>query len=183
MSSETPVQGPVLPSQIPPPPLQPSPASPPPQQRRSRWPRILTIAGIVGGVLALGVIAVFVFTFVSLSTSENQAVKATQAYYDAMKAQNYTQAFTYLYPNRTMQERGVEIRINESVFVTLAQNIDQSDGKVTSYAITSSAVNVTDTGDVADVTVRVTRSSGAYQVHLQLQKEGNDWKIISMDGL
>lgn len=183
MSTETPVQESAFPSQIPAPPPQLSPALPPPQQHRRRWPRILTVAGIIGGVLTLGVIAVLVFTFVSTSTSESGAVKATQAYYDAMKAQNYTQAFTYLYPNRTIQETGVEIHVTEPVFVALAQNIDKSDGKVLSYSITSSEVNPTDTADVADVTVSVTRSSGSYDVHLQLQQEGNDWKILSMDGL
>lgn len=175
MSSETPVQG----RPLPPPP----PASPPSRKPRRRWPRILSIVGIVGGVLAIGVIAVIVWTAVSTSNSENQAVKVTQAYYDAMKAQDYTQAFTYLYSNRTIQESGVEIRLTEPVFVTVAQGIDKSDGKVLTYSITSSRVNSTDTADIADVTVRVTRNSGSYDVHLQLQQEGNDWKIIGMDGL
>ncbi len=68
-------------------------------------------------------------------------------------------------------------------------------GKIT-YSILSSIYSQreADTGEVpsnrytytvetADVTVSVTRNGAAYSINLQLQQQGEEWKIINLDGL
>jgi hypothetical protein len=73
---------------------------------------------------------------------------------------------------------------NEQTFAQVLQAYDQAKGPVSDYFISSINISTsTSTGNTANVTVRVTRSGNSYDVHLQLRQEGNDWKIVSFDGI
>jgi len=54
---------------------------------------------------------------------------------------------------------------------------------VTSYSITSTNVNSSSGANTAVFTVSVTRNGSPYDVHLKLQQQGSDWKIVSVDNV
>ena len=52
-------------------------------------------------------------------------------------------------------------------------------GKVSGYSIDPPLQG----NDPSHVTITVHRGNRNYQIHLQLKLEGNDWKIVSADGV
>jgi len=91
------------------------------------------------------------------------ATTATE-YYQAIEAQNYTYAYSFLDPKAT--------GLSEAAFIQMARTTDQAEGKVEIFS-------------VADfpplVVMTVTRNIGPYHVHLLFQQENNAWKIVSLD--
>lgn len=91
------------------------------------------------------------------------ATTATE-YYQAIEAENYTYAYSFLDPEAT--------ELTEAAFIQMAQTTDQEEGEVESFS-------------VADfpplVVMTVTRNIGPYHVHLLFQQEDNAWKIVSLD--
>jgi hypothetical protein len=159
-------------------PSVPNYAPPPPKKSRRRlW---ITL-GIIFGVILL----IFVGGFVAIIAYVNNspAKTVTQQYYDAVKTQNYAQAYTYL-DIQTLTLNGQQQQATQALYTQVAQVVDQQNGKVTDYNITG--VNLsssTSTGSTAVVTVNVTRNGKTQEVHVQLRQEGNDWKIVSIDHL
>ena len=150
-----------------------------PPKRRRRWPLILAIVAAILVLACVGGIAAVV-----LAVNNSPAKTVSQQYYDAIKSQDYSSAYSHLDPNIKLTSQGQSQQINQQLFTQAAQGYDQAKGKVSAYSITS--VNVsssTNGGNTADITVNVTRNGTAYDVHLKLQQEGNDWKIISFDSL
>lgn len=91
-------------------------------------------------------------------------------YYTAIKAQNYPQAYTYLDANATNAD-GQKITL--SSFEQMAQSMTSQEGPLVSFDIA-----------VYPPMVIITASRtllSAYHVHLQVQQEGQTWKIISLD--
>ena len=90
-------------------------------------------------------------------------------YYDAIKAQNYAQAYTYLDPNAT-NENGQKITL--SSFEQMAQTMESEGGPVASFSVAVFPPMVVMT---------VMRTLLSYHAHLQVQQEGQTWKITSLD--
>ena len=147
---------------------------------RSDGPLPVVLAIIVGTlILACGgcFAAIFLVTF-----NSPPAIVAKQ-YYNAIKSQDYARAYSYLDPNNEITFGGRSQQITQQAFTQAAQAYDATKGKVSDFSITSVDLNYSDTGNTGHVTVRVTRNGNAYEVHLELRQEGNDWKIISFDDL
>ena len=157
------------------PPYGPPMYAQPQQPKRSlRW--LWITLGIVGGILVLacagcGIAGALGYNFVAKAVGP--AVVASQ-YYVAVGDQNYAKAYSYLDTSSiSVQGRSV----TEQEYARIEQVIDTTQGKVTKSSSTDFNVN----NDTATFTMRVTRTSGAYDVHMQLKKIGNDWKIASID--
>jgi hypothetical protein len=154
---------------------QPQPA---PKKRR-RWPLILAI---IAGILVLACAASIVAVVLAVNNSPAKTV--SQQYYAAIQNQDYATAYSYLDPNIKVTYQGQTQQINQQLFTLIAQGYDQAKGKVSAYSITG--VNVSSSssdGNTGNVTVNVTRNNKSYDVHLQLQQEGNAWKIVGFDNL
>ena len=152
----------------------------PQAQKKSR--RGLWIAlGIIGGVLVLlcvgfgvaGALGVSLFT--SIVSGPTNAVNQ---YYTAVENQDYQTAYSYLQLD-TFTVGGQQVAANEAVYARLASALDTTKGKVTSHSITNIQVNNND----ATVVINATRSGQTYEVQLELQKIGNDWKIVRFNNV
>ena len=159
------------------PPIPQSYAPPPKKSRRKLW---ITLGIILGVILLLfigGIVAIVAVV------NNSPAKTVTQQYYDAVKSQNYAQAYSYL-DIQTLTVNGQQQQATQALYTQIAQAIDQQVGKVTDYTITGVELgSSTSSGSLATVTVNVTRNGKTQEVHLQLKQEGNDWKIISIDHL
>ena len=111
----------------------------------------------------------------STGTGSSMAVELTRtitAYYNAIEAKNYTQAYTYLDP-QAIDSNGKTV--TQSSFIQLAQAMDSSEGTVISFN-----VGVFPPG--TQVIMTVMRSHlGPYHAHLNMKQENNAWKITSLD--
>ena len=92
-------------------------------------------------------------------------------------------AYSYLDPNIEFTLQGRSQQITQQAYTQAAQAYDATKGKVSDFSITYVDIKYLTTGNTADVTVQVTRNGNAYEVNLKLRQEGNDWKIVSFDGL
>ena len=160
--------------------VPPVPGYAPPQPKKSRR-RLWITLGIILGVLllivvgAIGAIVVFV--------NNSPAKTVVQQYYDAVKSQNYDQAYSHL-DIQTLTLNGQEQQATQTLYTQVAQLIDQQNGKVTDYNITGVELSSsTSLGNTATITVNVTRGGKTQEVHVQLRQVGNDWKIIGIDHL
>jgi Domain of unknown function (DUF4878) len=154
----------------------PPPQSGMPQRKKSRrWPWITLVVVFVliaGGVTAL-----------VLAVTNSPAKTAVQNYYNAVEAQNYATAYSYL-DIQTLTFNGQQQTASQGLYTQVAQAIDQANGRVTAYTITGVELNSsTSTGNTATITANVTRGGKTQEVHVQLQPEGNDWKIVGIDHL
>ncbi|HEX7735848.1 MAG TPA: hypothetical protein VF458_13345 [Ktedonobacteraceae bacterium] len=95
------------------------------------------------------------------------------AYYNAVKAKNYTQAYTYLDPNATNSTTGKPL--TQSSFTQLGQELDHEEGPVVSIDIGIFPPS-------PQVTMTIMRSKlGPYHAQLNMKQEDNTWKITSLD--
>jgi hypothetical protein len=156
--------------------------APQPAKKSRRLPVILAlVAGVLVLACAVGTVAI-VAGINAVNNSPGKA--AAQQYYAAIQTRDYAKAYSYLDPTMTMNVAGQDQQISQELFNQAAQAYDQSKGAVSSYALTDVSVSAaTDTGNTANVTVRVTRNGAAYDVHLQLKQEGSAWKVVSFDSL
>jgi hypothetical protein len=161
---------------VPPPP--PGYAAPPPKKSRRRlWITLGIIFGVILLIFVGGIVAIIAYV------NNSPAKTVTQQYYDAVKTQNYAQAYSYL-DIQTLTLNGQQQQATQALYTQVAQLIDQQNGKVTDYNITGVSLNSsTSAGSTATVTVNVTRNGKTQEVHVQLRQEGNDWKIVSIDHL
>lgn len=92
------------------------------------------------------------------------------AYYQAIEAQNYALAYTYLDTNATTTD-GQKLTLN--TFMQLAQTGDNSYGPVVSFSFEVYPPLV--------VMSLARKSLSAYHAHLTMKQEGNTWKIMTID--
>jgi hypothetical protein len=91
-------------------------------------------------------------------------------YYQAIQAQNYPPAYTYL-DARATDAAGRTITLKS--FEQMAQGIDAQEGPVTSFSLAVYPPTII---------MQVTRTfQGAYHVHLQARQVGETWKITALD--
>ena len=161
-------------------PPMPGPGYAPQQAPRKSSLRWLWITlAIIGGIVVLGCggcaiasaagIGFFAKTVIGPTTTAN-------AYYQAIKDQDYAKAYTYI---DTSKASGQLQQETEQAFSALGQLDDKAQGPVTSFSQQNVSVN----NDTATVTMSVTRNGSPYTVHLQMKQEGNDWKIVGFDNI
>lgn len=158
---------------------QSAPVYTPSQPRQSR--RALWIAlGIIGGLLVLSCIVCTIFFALGIgffARTVGVPTSVVDQYYNAIKDQNYSQAYSYLDPNLTVSNGQP---LTRELYTTAAQEQDTSKGRVSSFSISSISVN----NGIQSMTISVKRANAApYDVHLQLRQEGNDWKITAYDAI
>lgn len=90
-------------------------------------------------------------------------------YYDALKAQNYSAAYTYLDANAT-DANGQ--KITQKSFEQMAQTMESEGGPVISFSVAIFP---------PAVVMSVTRKLLVYHAHLQVKQENQTWKITSLD--
>jgi hypothetical protein len=91
------------------------------------------------------------------------------SYYQAVVAQNYQLAFTYLDANATGPDGQ---RLTLQAFIQLAQTMN-NEGPITNFSVAAFQSMIVMTIDRKEM--------GRYHAHLQMKQEGNGWKIISID--
>lgn len=164
-----------------PPPAQQSWRPAPRGSRRGIW-IALAIVGVVlvlgcGACLAAAIAGVgfFAKTISGPSTAAN-------AYYQALKGQDYPQAFSYIDASGISSQQGQQV--TQEAFSILAQEVDTASGKIVRFSQTNVSVNGTNGASIALVTMSVTRSiKGTYTVQLQLKEENGVWKITDFTGI
>jgi len=101
-----------------------------------------------------------------------------QSYYQAVEHQDYTTAYSYLDSNATFTVNGQAVAVTSlDAFTTEATTLDGTLGSVSYFRASINA------NDYSRIDVTVTRNGPSYLVHLQLAQVGNNWKIISADGI
>src|SRR5450755_1457555 len=127
----------------------PPPVSVPPRKKSRRW---LWITLVVVFVIIAGAVTAFV-----LAITNSPAKIAVQNYYNAVEAQNYATAYSYL-DIQTLTFNGQQQTASQGLYTQVAQAVDQANGKVTAYTITGVELNSsTSTGNTATITANVTR--------------------------
>jgi|SRR5712692_5203587 len=144
----------------------------PKKSRRWLWITLaIILVVLIGGATAI-----------VLTINNSPAKTVVQQYYNAVEKQDYSTAYSYLAGHNTLTLNGQRQNASQGLYTQVAQTIDQENGKVTAYNITGIYLNFsTSTGNTAAITVNVTRGSTTQEVHVQLQQEGNDWKIVTID--
>jgi len=150
----------------------------PPPKKSLLW--LWITLSVVGGLIVLSCIGCAVvggFGINQIAQKEGGVIAAT-AYYQAIEKQDYASAYTYLDTTGTVMRQ----QVNQADFATAAQAVDGTKGTVTSATLATSAAQAPTTQNTS-VTMSVTRDGQTYEVHLQLRKEGNEWKITDADGI
>jgi hypothetical protein len=157
----------------------PNYAQAPQQPKKSlRW--LWITLGIVGGILVLACAGCGIFTYFAGKAAVNLAGPAFTVgeYYQFVKQQDYAQAYALLDRNATISIAGRSLPApDEQSFATAAQTVDTSLAPVSNFSVQPNG------SDTSHLTVRVTRGSQTYDVHLTLTQVGGSWKIASMDGI
>lgn len=143
------------------------------QSNRNRWI-------LIGGAIILVAIA-FVLLVISrvdtvwstIINRTDQPVSVAAHYYEAIRNQNYAAAYANLDNHVTLNGQSLD----EQAFINLAKAADTQRGALFTYGL------LRQSGDGAQFNVSLQRSDQSYTVHIQLQQEGNIWKIVSLDGL
>lgn len=130
-------------------------------------------ASAAGGTLTLTPTSVPTGT-ASSTPGGKGAIEATiTSFYQAIEAQNYTLAYSYLDANATITDGQ---KLTQQTFTQLAQSRDNQFGPVTSFDL------LLNSSDPTQVIMTIARKSGfRYHAHLQVNHEGNDWKILTLD--
>ena len=101
-------------------------------------------------------------------------IEATStSFYQALEAQNYALAYSYLDANATIANGQ---KLTQQTFTQLAQSRDNQFGPVTGFDI------LLNSSDHTQVIMTIARKSGfRYHAHLRVKQKGNDWKILTLD--
>jgi hypothetical protein len=115
-------------------------------------------------------------TATSVPVTGTGSVEATAtSYYQAIQAQDYTRAYSFLDVNIVPLDGQ---KLTQQAFVQVAQFRDTQYGPVSSF---SALVSTT---DPTAVVMTVSRKGGLrYHTHLKFKQEGNGWKILTLDGI
>lgn len=109
-------------------------------------------------------------------TTGPATVAATaSSYYQAIQAQNYTSAYSFLDANIVPLNGQA---LTQQVYTQVAQFRDSQYGPVASFTVLVS------TTDPTAVVMTVSRKGGLrYHTHLKFKQEGSEWKIVTLDGI
>jgi hypothetical protein len=102
--------------------------------------------------------------------ANDELTRIATAYYNAIEAKNYQQAYSYFDPQAT---DGNGKTITLSSLQQLAQMMDTQYGPISSFDVAAFA---------PQVVMTIARPNlAAYHAHLEFKQEGSTWKIISID--
>lgn len=135
----------------------------PPQQPKSKLPWIVTASVVV--LVAIGLTLFFVLRGGSATTSSATPEQVTQAFVDAAKKQDKSEAEKYVCDSLKSQ-------IESSSTTDLYGGI----GSVTSIVVGSASTS----GDTSTVPVKITVSGYTQSVNFTLNRQGGVWKICSV---
>jgi hypothetical protein len=164
--------------------VQPELGPEPHPRHKGLW----TVVAVVGGLAVLVPVALYLLLVAALwigdrpSPTVGEAYSAAQHFYQAVEQYDYTSAYTYLDQHATLTVRGqASIVDSATTLASIAQASEQANGAITSYTMTDG--NFEQGKSTADITMRVTRSGGSYDVHLKISLTNGKWRIVSMDNL
>jgi hypothetical protein len=146
------------------------------QPKKSRIWLWIVLGSLIGVLLFTALVAGSAFFAArSFFQQTDQALPVIASYGIDFMRQDYTNAYIHLDSQATINGQ----QVNQKTFTNLAYSADTRYGKVSGYSIDSPLQG----NDPSLVTITVHRSNKNYLVHLQLKLEGNDWKIVSADGV
>ena len=158
-----------------------------PQQKKGS-PRRLRMVLVVLGVVLLVPIVLTIGIIASLWYAETHqptvgdAMNASGQYYKAIQRHDYTTAYNSLDSHATITMHGHPVVVNSvNTLTTASQASDTQDGVITSFIATDG--NFEQGKNIVDLTMRVTRNAQSYDVHIKIELVGNDWKMLSADGI
>jgi uncharacterized membrane protein YbaN (DUF454 family) len=153
-----------------------------------RHRQLWIILGIVGGLVVLIPVALYLLLVAAFwigdrpSPTVGDAYTAAQRFYQAVEQHDYTSAYTDLDQHATLTVTGhTSVADSATTLAALAQASEQANGTITSYTMTDG--NFEQGQSTVDITMRVTRSGGSYDVHLKISLTNGMWRIVSMDNL
>jgi len=160
------------------------------QQKKGSLLWLWILLTVVGGIVFI-VVAFFVLYYVLVAgaflsdrpgPTVGDAWNATGQYYKAIQNHDYTTASNYLDKDATITVHGRPIVMSSvDTLATTSTALDMHDGVITSYILTDG--NFEQGKDIVDIVMKVTRSGQPYDVHIKIELVGNDWKILSADGI
>jgi hypothetical protein len=93
-----------------------------------------------------------------------------------------TTAYSYIAAQATVIVNGQTSVIDSATtLATIAQASDQQSGVITAYTPTDGSFE--QGKPIVDMTMRVTRSGGSYDVHIQIGLSNGKWRVLHMDSL
>jgi hypothetical protein len=153
---------------------QPPVAPPPKKSRRVLWTVLGTIAALVivacvacGGLFAYGI------------AQAKQPLDAAGQFCNALKAQNYSSAYTML-------STGYQNQVTQEQFVQASQLHDQIDGPVQSCGLANTSANSSTNfqfnlnQNTATFNVQIVRNK-SYTGSVSMVKQGSAWKVDKID--
>jgi hypothetical protein len=145
-------------------------ATPAPQKKSRK--KLWIVLGIIAGILVLGCGAIGVTVF-KVGSQVAAPVIALSSYYEALKTQNYTQAYTYLDP-QSLTVQGQTVTSN--IYALAEASVDKQFGPVTDYKLSTTQIQ----NDTATITVNETRNQPRTITYI-LKRIGNEWKISGIN--
>ena len=146
------------------------------QPQKSRTWLWIVLGSAIGVLLFTAVVAGSAFFAVhTFFQQTDQSLPVVASYGLDFIRQDYTGAYTHLDNQATINGQ----QVDQQTFTALANAADTRYGKVSGYSIDTPLQG----NDPSHVTVTVHRSNQTYKIHLQLKLVGNDWKIVSADGV
>jgi len=147
-----------------------------PQPRKSRTWLWIVLGSAIGVLLFSALVAGSAFFALhTFFQQTDQPVPVVASYGLSFMRQDYATAYTNLDSQATINGQ----QVDQQSFTALATSADEHYGKVSGYSIDPALQG----NDPSHRTITVHRGNRNYQIHLQLKLEGNDWKIISADGV
>ena len=147
-----------------------------PQPRKSRTLLWIVLGSTIGVLLFSALVAGSAFFALhTFFQQTDQPVPVVASYGLSFMRQDYANAYTNLDSQATINGQ----QVDQQSFTALATSADEHYGKVSGYSINPALQG----NDPSYMTITVHRGNRNYQIHLQLKLEGNDWKIISADGV
>ena len=158
------------------------------QQQKKGSLRWLWIPFAVVGGIVLIIVGFFILvagaSFIAESSrpTVGDAQNAAGHYYNAIQKHDYTTAHNYLERNATITIHGHQVVVNSvNTLTTASQAFDTQGGVITSFTATDG--NFEQGKNIVDLTMKVTRNGQSYDVHIKTELVGNDWKMLSADGI
>ncbi|HKV84076.1 MAG TPA: hypothetical protein VJN88_05935 [Ktedonobacterales bacterium] len=144
-----------------------------------RTPRRSTLRTLIFGVVAVVMVIGCATSAVAVVAGSfwvrdqlGDPATVVQQYYSALHQRNYIEAYSYF----TTPQKG---RISQDVFTDRNSSLDQLNGAVEAYPVTSKTVQ----GSTATIVVQVTRQADMTTAQVQtlkVVKQGSVWRIDSV---
>lgn len=146
------------------------------QPQKSRIWLWIVLGSLIGVLLFTALVAGSAFFAVrSFFQQTDQSLPVVASYGLDFMRQDYTDAYTKMDSQATINGQ----QVDQQSFIALATAADTRYGNMSGYSIDSPLQGT----NPSYVTITVHRSNQNYQIHLQLKLVGNDWKIVSADGV